>query len=235
MSAVQYAIWFINNSSSSGNACVYQDSANVTLNNGDGFQTLAWMVMGANPGTQIKFVWSLSYDLVWFDYDSPLTQQIIAAPPGNQVTLSQNQYGYTFSKPSSGTAGSLVIKADATVAPVNNVICGIGLDGAGTFGVKPQPNQAGTFTPCTGPLTYWISFGYNGATNDVIVPEALNLSQQITFPAGIYNMTAFYNIDGTWTLKSGSPSQPASMAKGQQTGPIIYNPAEQARPNTMQA
>jgi len=235
MSAVQYAIWFINNSSSSGNVCVYQDTTNVTFNNSDALQTLAWMVMGANPGTQIKFVWSLSYDLVWFNYQSPLTQQIIAAPPGNQVTLSQNPYGYMFSQPTPGTAGALVIKADASVAPVNTVICGIGLDGAGTFGVKPQPNQTGTFTPSTGPLTYWISFGYNGATNDVIVPEVLNLSQQITFPAGIYSMTALYNLDGTWTLKNGSPSQPTSMAQSKQAGPITYNPAEQASPNTVQA
>ncbi|EPL03514.1 hypothetical protein [Pseudomonas sp. CF161] len=235
MSAAQYAIWFINNSSSSGNVCVYQDPANVTFNNSDALQTLAWMVMGANPGTQIQFVWSLSYDLVWFDYDSPLTQQILAAPPGNQVTLSQNQYGYMFSKPSSGTAGALVIKADATVAPVNNVICGIGLGGAGTFGVKPQPNQTGTFTPCTGALTYWISFGYNGATNDVIDPEALNLSQQITFPPGVYSMTALYNLDGTWTLQSGSPIQPASMTQTAKASPITYNPAEQALPNSVQA
>lgn len=48
-------------------------------------------------------------------------------------------------------------------------------------------------------------------------------------------MTALYNLDGTWTLQSGSPIQPASMTQTTQASPITYNPAEQARPNTMQA
>lgn len=228
MSAPQnYVLWCVNNSSSPGNICVYQDAGNVALAGVSPLQTLAWLVVGSNPGGQIKFMWSTSYDFAWFNHGSTLTQSIVSASVGQKVVLSKNQYGYVFSTPVAGDASALTIATDTTIPATNSAIAGIGMDGAGTFGVSAMPNISTTFTPSAN-LSYWISFGYNGDVNDVLNPASMNAPQQITFPPGIIVMTATYQTNGTWALTQGAPGTASFSTKSTTADIVVYNPADRA-------
>ncbi|TDR77806.1 hypothetical protein [Paludibacterium purpuratum] len=206
MSNSSFTLWCVNNSNNAGNVCVYQDSGNVAATGTGTLDTLAWMVTGANPGIQIQFIWNTAYDLVWFDNDPTPSQQILPTSTGNQATLSKNSYGYLFSPTTTGTAGQLTVRTDTSIPAVNNVITGIGMDGAGTFGYPALPNVGYGFTPAsTANLSYWISFGYSGKVNQSITVASMNNPQQITFPYGVTTMTATYQIDGTWSVSTGAP------------------------------
>jgi hypothetical protein len=203
----KFTLWCLNNSNADGNVCVYQDVSNVVQSGGTGLCILAWMVAGANSGSQIRFAWNTGYQFAWFDDNAHLTQAFKPAALGDQVTLSRNQFGHQFSPSASGTDAQLTIKMDQSVPSANNIVAGIGMDGAGTFAVAARPNTVATFTPVADDaLVYWISFGYHGRANQPITPANMNLPQKISFPYKVREMTAVYNVDGTWTMFHGHPS-----------------------------
>jgi len=55
-------------------------------------------------------------------------------------------------------------------------------------------------------LEYWISFGsYLFDVNDPIDVAMLNMPAKISFPFGVYTMTAVLNSQNQWTITSGDP------------------------------
>lgn len=206
----QYNLWFVNQSVSAGKVCVYQDESNVTFNQAD-FKILAWILTGANPSVQVNFKWAADYNFTWFDYNSPRTQQIIAASidTGNSVTFSRNQYGYYFQTPTtSDSSGQLLVQSDKSIPSVNTAVAGIGLHNAGTFAFPAGPNINWVFKPVPdADLKYWISFGsYLFEENDPIDVSSLNSPAKISFPYGVYNMTAVLGSDNKWTIYTGLPA-----------------------------
>jgi hypothetical protein len=204
----QYNLWFVNQSSSAGKVCVYQDNSNVTFNQSDP-AVLAWMLTGANPSVQVNFQWATDYDFAWFDYGSPGTQQIIGANlnTDNAVTFRLNQYGYYFQTLTSGSSGQLSVQSDGSIPTVNHAVVGIGMHGAGTFTFPAKPNINSLFTPIQDAnLAYWISFGYYlFEVNDPIDVSILNTSAKISFPYGVYTMTAVLDVQNLWTIYPGPP------------------------------
>lgn len=220
----EYALWFVNNAAVGGNVCVFQNADNVTVSGGGEIKTLAWMVTGANTGSEIKFVWDTNYNYVWFNYTPILTQGITSATLGSQLTLSENQYGYIFSSPATGTAGEFSVVMDQSIPAVNDTVAGIGMSGAGTFAVAAQPNITPRFTPAeSADLTYLINFNCDNAVNSVINLANITNATTITFPYGVDTMTATYNIDGTWTLTNGAPPQARSINSAS-NNQYIYQP-----------
>jgi hypothetical protein len=225
VSTTDYALWFVNNYSIGVNVCVYQDIGNVTKSGIGSLDALAWMVTGANSGSQVKFIWTTRYQYVWFAYGPPLTQAFLAATLSSQVTLSKNTFGYQFSAPAQGNAGQFSIAMDTSIPPVrvSEVVAGIGMDGAGTLAVAASPNISVGFTPVSDAgLVYWISAGYSGSVNDIIVPSGMNAPQKIAYPPGIVEITAQYNADGTWTVSNGPPN--TSGTKQSVPNVAIYRP-----------
>jgi hypothetical protein len=205
----QYNLWFVNQSSSAGQVCIYQDNGNVTFNQ-PAPTVLAWMLTSANPSVQVNFKWATDYNFAWFDYDSPRKQQIIGANlnTGNSVTFSLNQYGYYFQTPATiGSSGQLSVQSDGSIPAVNNAVAGIGMHGAGTFAFPAKPNINSIFTPVQDVnLVYWISFGYYSFdVNDRINFSILNKPAKISFPYGVYTMTAILNVQNLWTIHQGQP------------------------------
>jgi hypothetical protein len=201
-----YQLWFNNQSGNGGTACVYQGTGNVKSS--VPASQLAWIVYGANPSTWIQFQWTLDLSFVWIAQGPPRTQQILPADVGtaNSTTLSCNQFGYFFSPPSAGTAGALVIAESASVPAVNSTVAGIGMSGAGTFGVGASPNQTLFFTPAVASYAYWITFGqYTLQTGDVLNTPALNNPGQLKFPSGVQIMTAVLDESNQWTVTPGPP------------------------------
>ena len=221
MSAQQYTICFINQSGYAGKVCVYQDSNNVAFNQGAP-TVLAWMVTGANPSVQVNFKWQTDYNFVWFDYAVPQTQQIIAANinTANAVPLSWNNYGYYFLATQAANLGQLLIKLDATIPSINNAVAGIGMSGAGIFASSARPNTQASYTPTVdGKLAYWIGFGAPFVLNEPINLATLPTNpEQISFPPGVYIMTAVLNSQNIWSMYPGPPA-----SKDAQTESTVIN------------
>lgn len=211
-----FTIWFVNNSQTSGNVCVYQDASTSLTTAPDNVLTLAWMVYGANPGGQVKFTWTVDYEFAWFNQGAPSSQGFASPALGEQVVLSCNQYGYEFSQPATSQSGECIVATDTSIPAVNTLVAGIAMNRAGTFAVNAQPNITSVFVPAqSANLSYLISFGYAGAVNDVLSLSAMNPPGTIVFPYGVYVMTAAYNLDGTWTVSTGAPTTSTSMATQQ--------------------
>lgn len=210
--ATQYELWFGNQSGAGGNACVYQPTQNVTLNQGTPDQ-LAWMVTGANPGVWVRFLWTVSYDFVWIDQAATRSLQIEPADlqTANQITLSYNQYGFLFSAPTAGTpAGTLLIGEGSTIPATTRVVTGIGMSKAGTLALPAKSNQNLAFEPVAeASLSYLITFGqYTFGVGDVITPTTLNPPGTVQFDPGVTAMTAIVDTGGGWTVTDGAPPQP---------------------------
>jgi rhizosphere induced protein len=203
-----YNLFFKNQSGLAGNVVVYQNLNNILANQGN-IKVLAWMLTGANPTTQVDFTWSTDYNFAWFDYGSPKSQQIINCNPGESVPFSCNQFGYNFQPPPTDIPGdSLQIKSDNTIPTVNNTVVGISMHGAGTFAFASGPNLTYVLTPAQdGNLAYWISFGnYTFEVNDPIDVSTLNSPGCISFPGGIYAVTAVLNSQNAWQIFPGMPA-----------------------------
>jgi hypothetical protein len=209
VSSQQYILWFVNQSVNSGKVCVYHDNNNVTSNVSD-LKVLAWMLTGANQSVIVQFTWTIDYNFVWFDYAPIRSQQIKPAnlSSTNSIVISHNEYGFYFQQPQSVSVNQqLLISEDDSLPSVNNAVVGIGIHNAGTFAAAVTPNSNLTFTPASN-LSYWISFGqYTFEVNDPLTIATLNNPGKISFPYGVYTMTATLNQDNTWTIKVGQPSQ----------------------------
>jgi rhizosphere induced protein len=220
----QYSLWFINQSTAAGMACVYQDLANI--NSPTNVDTLAWMLAGVNSSVMVKFIWRTNYNFSWFDYANPRTQQIIDADLNdkNSVVLTQNFYGFYFSEPiKTDSRNTLTVNQDGTLASVTSAVTGIGMGGAGTFARSVAPNVKSVFsTVGDSSLVYRISFGYyDYDVNDRLDLSELNLSQRISFPAGVYEMTAVLNAQNVWKVY---PGRPDSMSAVAATTHFLYQP-----------
>lgn len=205
-----YELWFENQSTKAGTACVYQSETNVSANVQP--EQLAWMVCGANPSTWIQFKWTLDYAFLFIDQGPPRSQQVEPADlmTSNSTVLSHNQFGYLLGDPSvSAVNQSLSITEDASVPPINNAIVGIGMSGAGTFAVAASPNQTLIFNPVpTSGYSYSITFGpYTFQTGDVLDVATLNPPGVVQFPAGIFSMTAILDSSNQWTISPGAPAK----------------------------
>lgn len=217
----EYNLWFVNQSGNAGKVCVYQDSGNIVFNRVNP-NVLAWMLTGANPLVQVHFKWTTDYDFVWFDYASPESQQIIAAnvSADESITLSQNQDGYYFQMPAPGTSsGQLSVQSDGSIPSFSTAIVGIGMHGAGTFAFPAEPNINSVFTPVQDAnLVYWISFGsYLFDVNDPIDVSILDMPAKISFPFGVYTMTAVLNSQNQWTIYSCPPTTASAKQISQLT------------------
>ena len=209
---VQYSLIFVNNSSQTGSACVYQQDPDITIPD---VMSLAWFAKRAAPTTRVAFSWSIEYDFVWSQTGTLVPGVVFVASQtwpadlsnSNQVTFTNLGGAYTFYNQMKGPrAGSLYITEDGTI-PAGQASVGIGMSGFGTFAVQAQPNMNLVFTPHP---EYWISFG-NYVQGQVVDISSMNNPAQIQFPPNVYSMTAILNPDNTWTITSTAQANAAFL------------------------
>jgi hypothetical protein len=197
---VIYTLNFTNNSANSGDACVYQQDPNVT---DPSVFSLAWFTCFTNPNTNANFTWSIDYSFVWAQTGVLSPGVIFNAyehepadlTTSNQITLDYNN-GFEFTNQGPAQpAGSLYITETNNV-PVGKASVGIGMSNAGTFVTQAGPGLHAIFTPNP---EYWITFGYY-ETGQVLDITVLNTPAQVSFPTGVYSMTAVLNYDNSWTI-----------------------------------
>jgi hypothetical protein len=198
---MEYSILFANQSSNTGDVCIYQTSPNIDNPN---VMSLAWLTKAAHPTTNVKFNWSIDYDFEWAETGELVpgvvfeASQVWAANLTNQnsVRLNYLQGAYTFDNLSqTGEEGKLYIEESSTI-PLKEASVGIGMSGKGTFAVQAQPNLNLVFTPHP---TYWITFG-NFIQGEVLDITEISNSLQVDFPPNVYTMVATLGQDNTWSV-----------------------------------
>lgn len=207
VSATDYRLKVINNSTNYSDFCVYQQDPDLGVPD---VHTLAWFSKPLFPSTVANFTWEIDYSFVWSETGVLRpgvlfeASQVWYADPGdmkqNQVLFTHLQQAYTFEHGDAvGTPqrGTLYIKEMSTI-PLKQASVGIGMAGSGTFAVQAEPNQTLTFTPHP---RYWITAG-TYEQGEVLDIGAISDSAEIDFPPNVYNMTAILNPDNTWTVEA---------------------------------
>ncbi len=201
MSGTQYSLIFVNNSTQTGDACVYQQDPTIT---DPSVMSLAWFSKAAAPTTSITFDWSIDYSFVWSQTGTLRPGVMFTASqnwPANLSSTNQVQFNkagnaYTFQNQTKGAqSGTLYINQDSTITPKEASV-GIGMSGSGTFAVQAQPNVTAMFTPKP---QYWITFG-NYTQGEVLDITTITSEAAVDFGYANYSMTAILNPDNTWTV-----------------------------------
>jgi hypothetical protein len=199
----KYSVIFVNNSTQTGSACMYQQDPDIAIPD---VMSLAWFTKATRPTTKVLFTWSIDYNFVWSETGTLVPGVVFSASQtwdadlstSNQVTFSDAGGAYTFQDQRQGARpGSLYITEDGTI-PAGRASVGVGMSGFGTFAVQAQPNMNLVFTPHP---EYWITFG-NYVQGEVMDISSVNNPALITFPPNVYSMTAILNADNTWTIAS---------------------------------
>jgi hypothetical protein len=201
--STQYTLTVENNSTQSGDFCIFQEVPDINKPN---IITLAWLSKAANPTTTLVFDWSLQYNFIWTNStnlqpgDSVTTSQSwdCDVNTSNRIVLDKTNNAYTFSNQSQGDfAGNLYIDETQRVSS-NEASVGIGMAGKGTFLVSCQPNMQIVMTPKP---TYWIAFGSfkEGDVLDVglVTQNACKLQYK-----GVTAMSVALGADNCWTTSS---------------------------------
>lgn len=197
----QYSLRVFNNSSNTGDTCVYQQDPDLGVANA---MPLAWMAKRGHPQTTIVFRWCVLYDFVWSESGLLAPGAVVDASQtfeadlqnANQITLTFTDGAYTFINQMKGPQpGKLYVLQDQSI-PLRQACVGIGMSGLGTFVVQAQPNIGLTFTPHP---RYYLTFG-EYQQGEVLEPSTINNPVEIQYPANIYSMTAILNPDNSWTV-----------------------------------
>jgi hypothetical protein len=198
-----YSVVFKNNSTMTGDVCIYQTDPDIT---DPSVMSLAWFAKHATPTTEIDFDWQIDYSFVWGETGELIPGVRFKASQNwaadlsaqNKVTYTNNGGAYTFKDQVAGPSqGKLYIAEDGTI-PSNMSSVGIGMSGAGTFVRQAQPNMNLIFTPHP---VYWITFG-NFVPGQVLDITEITNPGTLQFPVNVYSLTAILNPNNTWTIKS---------------------------------
>lgn len=202
----QYTLNFINNSTLSGNFCIYQTDPSQEINKN--IFSLVWFSKYCHPNTKCKFQWSIEYSFVWAETGVLIPGVIFEASENLSASLtdtSKNSIGFTnqngayrfIDTKKSTSEGSLGIYTDNTI-PTSGVSIGIGMAGKPVFVKEASPNYNFTFQPHP---QYWVAFGdfEEGTVLDV---NSVTNSRNVVYPVNIYSQTAILEKNNTWTIQS---------------------------------
>ncbi len=212
MSGTKYTLNFVNNSSLTGDACVYQQDPDI---NDPNVMSLAWFCKPATPTTTVRFEWTIDYSFVWSETGKLQPGVMFTASQdwpadltsSNQVQFTKVGGAYTFQNQQQGPQpGTLYVNQDGTITP-NQASVGIGMSGSGTFAVQSQPNITAMFTPHP---QYWITFG-DFSQGEVLDITQITSDANIDFGVNNYSMTAILNADNTWTVEQTSATNAALL------------------------
>lgn len=201
--STQYTLKVTNKSHNSGSFCVYQkDPDQEKYTN---LYSLAWFSKACNPGTTLKFTWTLDYCFNWSEtgilvpgvtFDASETKEADPSDSSkNAVGFTKANGAYMFTNPlRPGTPGELRIQTDNTI-PINEASVGIGMSGQPALAISAQPNMDYAFIPHP---EYWITFG-NYTEGEVIDLNQVTETAKIVFPLNVYSVSMTLQEDNTWS------------------------------------
>ncbi|MFT4908283.1 MAG: hypothetical protein ACI978_002373 [Oleispira sp.] len=199
--STKYSCTVKNDSTQSGDFCIFQEVPDVNIPN---IVTLAWLAKAANPTTTLKFDWSLDYSFIWSNTTNLQPGTKVEASQSwpcdtttrNRINLDKVNNAYTFDAPTQGDYhGNLYIDQGQSVES-KQVSVGIGMSGKGTFLAPSQPNMQLCFTPKP---SYWLVFGsfVEGEVVDIaqVTENAIKLDYK-----GVTDLSVTLGADNTFSL-----------------------------------
>ncbi len=198
----KYTLSVLNDSTQTGNFCIYQEDPDTNIGN---IITLAWLAKPAHPTTLLEFEWELDYNFAWTKQTELRPGSIVNTSQAWDANLStQNQVdfdlvngAYTFLNPGQGGyEGNLYINQSQRVQ-TKEAYVGIGMSGKGTFLVESQPNMKMVMTPKP---TYWLVFG-NYQEGQVLDRSSMtDTACKLEFK-GTTSENVVLKPDNTWEIK----------------------------------
>ena len=189
--------------------------------------TVAWLASSIQipSGYTTQFIWQSNYQFVWGTTGivEPGTifrasGQVNCDPQGANTTTFAIQDGTpAFSEPVSGSnKGTLTINEDPNILP-NTYAVGIGMAQSATFVVNAEPNLTHMITPLPG---YYIAAIDEVEQGEVMDTKTITKNAEIQFPTGVYNMTATFQADDTWSITPSSVGQEAKVPQVDQVAKV---------------
>jgi rhizosphere induced protein len=161
MKMSKYTLTVENQSTQTGDFCIFQEMPDINVPN---IVTLAWLSKTAHPTTTLTFDWTVDYSFFWStqkDLQAGAHVSVVQTWPCNldtynQVTLDRSCNAYTFTSQEQGAyPGNLYIQQTGNIQS-NGASVGVAMSGKGAFAVQSQPNMKIIMTPKP---TYYVVFG----------------------------------------------------------------------------
>ena len=215
-----YTVTAVNNSTTSWKFFVYQAPVAGQL-------SLAWFVSPSIPngGGFTAFFWQTNYQFVCADTGRVEPGKVVKVsgekncdPDGANTTTFTVQDGtQVLSDPTPGnTRGTLYI-FDASSTPANTYAVGIGMSGSPTFVQNAGPNFQHPLTP---QLAYYIAAIEEVEQGEIMDTAIITKRAPIVFPPNLYNMTATFRADNTWSIVPSSVGQGAKDSQVDQVDQV---------------
>ena len=195
-----FELIFVNASKRPRTACIYLTSGNTAV------RSLAWLVEGAAPTTELVFSWYADYAFTWAR-TGPLLPGTVFTPVQtwpvgrcrrNQVTLSCFRGAHRFTTHTHAPdPDGLVVVADDTVAS-GEASVGIAISDAPALAVQAHPRTTVTLPPP--PLTCRIATG-DFVPGQVLDLNALHKSVALPFAPDVRSLTATLHGELTWAVE----------------------------------
>jgi hypothetical protein len=172
-----------NNSTQSGNFCIFQELPDVNVPN---VVTLAWLSKAAHPTTKLNFDWTVDYSFFWStQFDLRPGSHVQAEQSWdanldttNLITLDRSDDAYTFANQRQGAYENNLYIHQTHRVQSDTASVGIGMSGKGAFAVKSQPNMSIIMTPK--PI-YWVVFGYFEEGEIIDIAEVTESAYKVQF------------------------------------------------------
>lgn len=210
-----YTLTVANNSTQSGNFCIYQIFPDQARPNN--IYSLVWLSKIARKDETVTFNWNINYSFIWSETgylspgmmfnSAPASESKLADPSDpkkNFALFGRENNAYLFkTTEKEGIRDRLTIKADGTI-PNNLASIGIAMDDKPTIAINVAANMTYQFTPIP---TYWILFGdfTKGEVLDLNVVNKtgrhiFSETMEIIFPLNVYNLSLSFEEDNTWKI-----------------------------------
>lgn len=202
ISRAPFELIFVNASKRPRTACIYLTSEHTAV------RSLAWLVEGAAPTTEVAFSWHADYAFIWARTGllspgtvfTPVQTWPVGRCHRNQVTLTSFRGAHRFAAHTQASdRESLVIVSDATVA-AGEVAVGIAVGDAPALAVQAHPRTTVTLAPPT--LACRIATG-DFVAGEVLDADALQKSAALPFTSRTRSLEATLGPDLRWTVAEG--------------------------------
>jgi rhizosphere induced protein len=195
-----YEVVFVNNSTLSGNVCIFQTAVGSQL-------STVWLGRYSYPDTQTTFKWSIDYAFTWAQ-TGPLmpgkqfmASQIVetSLTSDNKITIDYTDGAFAFTSKTLGPQPELLYVEQSANIPLNTASIGMAMSGSTVYVAQAAPNLVTAFNPVGS--KGFIFFG-DYEMGEVLDPEQISNKEELSFPESGYYLKAILNADHSWTIET---------------------------------
>jgi hypothetical protein len=195
----QYTVNIRNNAASSDYLMVFQNDPGSFSSDA---LSLAWFSKYSNPGSSVKFTWTVDWGLSWCETGSLQpgvvfdASQLWSGTQGENETILDYNLAYFFGANSKGPDASCLYLVESSNIPVNSdCAVGVTMSGSTVYATQALPNTTLTFSPHP---VYYLAYG-SFEQGQVLNVSSINNPLELVYPTGVYSLDVTLNADNTWS------------------------------------